>query len=197
MHLHARHVFRSTFNQLCTELHSLVGTLEDMSAKGHAAHALSRQRAGREALWFAKHGPCVIRAARELQAMDDSFKVIADIRLNAFTSASGLASTTKHEGYKALVEHGTRALSLLGATGTLNQLVSLMERCTAIVEASKAPEPTVERSHTRGQQYAAVERVVAEILAELPEAQRHAARQAIAKSDNKLKALNAFLLAQG
>lgn len=196
----SKHQFVSVVNGLVVELHNISISLEKMTDDGHG-DILRRHVAARTARWFSNNFPTIHSSASALKSVDSSFKELAQIGVSSFTSSSGMTGLTKSSGYETFLHYVYKALSKIGSSSVASRLQQANAKLDAMVEKGKEEYKQSRqvnkeirvKDDLKGKQSAAVEQMVNDVIKGLSPSLQHAARQAIGKSDNKLRALQDFL----
>lgn len=200
----SKNQFISTIGSLIPELHAISGSLEKMIDDGHG-DIVRRHLRSREARWFSNNFPTILSSANSLKQIDPVFSKIAKIGVTGFTSSSGNSDLTKSNGFKDLMGLVFPALGKVGASALGIKLQQALTKCDRLIAAGAAEQqeakdfakPKEPKSDLPGKQFSAIEELINQTIKSLPADLQHQARQVVSKSDNKLKALQAFMVANG
>lgn len=147
--------------------------------------------------WFAMNYSNVKSYARELQGRGSAVRAIADIPV--FAQRYESSPFTKGDGMAEYLKNIPMALEQLRQPELASRFRAAFDRMDDMARIGKQqkPEPTQrqreESDKLKSQQYSAVENIINQQLAQLDPATRHKAREFIARSANKLQALQQFL----
>lgn len=196
--------FKSIANDLVAEYHKINMSLEKMTDDGHG-DLLGRHCAARKSSWFAKWYPKIISSARALSNRSPAFSSIAKLSVTAYSSASGVDTNhSKMSAFKSYFENLQTALKVIGAENVWLRLRDADLKQQNLVEigkkeikdayhSDKVTKPKSKHNELASSQSAAANNAVDTVIKTLPQNLQHAARQAVAKADNKLKALQDFV----
>lgn len=151
---------------------------------------------GRLSRWYAENHAQIISSAQSLKtSKSDAISAIGAMTVSAYTSASQRSELTKGKAFDHYLLQLPDALLAIGHDPKIGRdLQRLYESVKAMIEGSSvAASAKPKRANPLAPQIAQANALAEQLLNTLPETERHEARRAVGRADNKLAALKRYI----